>query len=161
MVAGEYANFEILYLLGVTEFDPLPRHIYCRVCGCWLETQAEIGESVDCPRCGQMAVVSGLNVPVEPIHALLKDGAHFEIRASAERISHWKEGSQRNKLYCAASTDGRSAPQEADMGTLCQIAAELGAGDWRKEREFTYRLTSHLPRNRDSGTLQKWLLPGT
>ena len=39
MVAGEYANFEILYLLGVTEFDPMPRHIYCRACGCWLETQ--------------------------------------------------------------------------------------------------------------------------
>ena len=34
----KYANFEILYLLGVTELDPLPRHIYCRVCGCWLET---------------------------------------------------------------------------------------------------------------------------
>ena len=50
MVAGEYANFEILYLLGVTELDPLPRHIYCRTCGCWLETQAEIGESVACPR---------------------------------------------------------------------------------------------------------------
>ena len=46
------------------------------------------------------------------------------------------------------------------MDVLCQITTELGAGDWCREREFTYRLTSHLPRNRDSGTLQKWLLPG-
>lgn len=157
---AQYANFEILYLLGVTELDPLPRHIYCRACGCWLETQAEIGESVACPRCGQMAVVSGLNVPVEPIHALLKDGAHFEIRASAERISRWKEA-RKETSYIVLQTPPRDPlPREADMGTLCQIAAELGAGDWCREREFTYRLTSHLPRNRDSGTLQKWLLPG-
>lgn len=160
MVAGEYANFEILYLLGVTELDPLPRHIYCRVCGCWLETQAEIGESVACPRCGQMAVVSGLNVPVEPIHALLKDGAHFEIRASAERISRWKEDLKETSYIVLQTPPRDPLPREADMGTLCQIAAELGAGDWCREREFTYRLTSHLPRNRDSGTLQKWLLPG-
>lgn len=160
MVAGEYANFEILYLLGVTELDPLPRHIYCRVCGCWLETQAEIGESGACPRCGQMAVVSGLNVPVEPIHALLKDGAHFEIRASAERISRWKEDLKETSYIVLQTPPRDPLPREADMGTLCQIAAELGAGDWCREREFTYRLTSHLPRNRDSGTLQKWLLPG-
>ena len=160
MVAGEYANFEILYLLGVTELDPLPRHIYCRACGCWLETQAEIGESVACPRCGQMAVVSGLNVPVEPIRALLKDGAHFEIRASAERISRWKEDLKETSYIVLQTPPRDPLPREADMDTLCQIAAELGAGDWCREREFTYRLTSHLPRNRDSGALQKWLLPG-
>ena len=46
------------------------------------------------------------------------------------------------------------------MDVLCQITTELGAGDWCRERKFTYRLTSRLPRNRDSGTLQKWLLLG-
>ena len=119
MVAGEYANFEILYLLGVTELDPLPRHIYCRVCGCWLETQAEIGESVACPRCGQMAVVSGLNVPVEPIHALLKDGAHFEIRASAERISRWNEDLKETSYIVLQTPPRNPLPREADMDTLC------------------------------------------
>lgn len=161
IVAGEYANFEILYLLGVTEFDPMPRHIYCRACGCWLETQTEIGESVDCPRCGQMAVVSGLNVPVEPIHALLKDGAHFEIRASSERISHWKPELEEANCIVLQAQMGDQKPQEANMDALYNIAAELGVGEWRKEREFTYRLTSHLPRNRDSGTSQRWLLPNT
>ena len=161
MVAGEYANFEILYLLGVTGFDPMPRHIYCRACGCWLETQTEIGESVDCPRCGQMAVVSGLNVPVEPIHALLKDGAHFEIRASSERISHWKQELEEANCIVLQAQMGDQKPQEANMDALYNIAAELGVGEWRKEREFTYRLTSHLPRNRDSGTSQRWLLPNT
>lgn len=159
MVAGEYANFEILYLLGVTEFDPLPRHIYCRDCGCWLETQAEIGERIACPRCGQKAVVSGLNLPVEPIHTLLEDGAHFEIRASAERISRWKEDLKETSYIVLQTPPRDPLPREANMDTLCQIAAELGAGDWCREREFTYRLVSHLPRNRDSGTLQKWLLP--
>ena len=161
MVAGEYANFEILYLLGVTELDPLPRHIYCRACGCWLETQAEIGESVACPRCGQMAAVSGLNVPGEPIYALLKDGAHFEIRASAERISRWKQGLEEANCIVLQTPLEDQEPQKVNMDTLRNIAAELGAGEWRKGREFTYRLTSHLPRNRDGGTSQRWLLPNT
>ena len=161
MVAGEYANFEMLYLLGVTEFDPMPRHIYCRDCGCWLETQAEVGESIACPRCGQKAVVSGLNLPVEPIHALLKDGAHFEIRASAERISHWKQELEESNHIVLRTMPENQEPLAADVDALYKIAAELGAGDWRKEREFTYRLTSHLPRNRDSGTSQRWLLPNT
>lgn len=159
MVAGEYANFEILYLLGVTEFDPLPRHIYCRACGCWQETQAEVGESIACPRCGQKAVVSGLNVPVEPIRALLEDGAHFEIRASSERISHWKQELEETNYVILKTPPRDPLPGEADMDMLCEIATELGAGDWCREREFTYQLVSHLPRNRDSGTLQKWLLP--
>ncbi len=161
MVAGEYANFEILYLLGVTEFDPLPRHIYCRGCGCWLETQAELGEHIACPRCGQKSVVSGLNVPVEPIHVLLKDGAHFEIRASAERILHWKRELEKANCIVLQAPPEDQKSREANLDTMRNIAAELGAGEWSKECEFTYRLTSHLPRNRNSGTSQRWLLPNT
>lgn len=161
MVAGEYANFEILYLLGVTEFDPMPRHIYCRNYGCWLETQAEVGESIACPRCGQKSVVSGLNVPVEPIHALLEDGAHFEIRAASERISRWKQELEEANCIVLQTPLEDQEPQKVNMDTLRNIAAELGAGEWRKEREFAYRLTSHLPRNRDSGISQRWLLPNT
>lgn len=161
MVAGEYANFEILYLLGVTEFDPLPRHIYCRTCGCWLETQAELGEHIACPHCEQKSVVSGLNVPAEPIHVLLKDGAHFEIRASAEHILHWKrELEKANCIVLQAPTEAQKS-LEADLDTMRNIAAELGAGEWSEECEFTYRLTTHLPRDRDSGTSQRWLLPNT
>ena len=74
----------------------------------------------------------------------LKDGAHFEIRASSERISHWKQELEEANGIVLQAQMGDQKPQEANMDALYNIAAELGTGEWRKEREFTYRLTCLL-----------------
>lgn len=86
MVSGIAENFEILHLWGLSQPDPMPRHIWCPECGCWEEVDLEIGAKAQCPRCGQTVIASGLNLPAESLHTVLHGGGNFEFKCSKKTM---------------------------------------------------------------------------
>ena len=86
MVSGAGVNSELLHLWGLSEPDPMPRHIWCPKCGHWEEVELEIGAAVHCPCCRQNVVASGIELPVESLHGVLINGGSFEFRGSNKSV---------------------------------------------------------------------------
>ncbi len=59
MLMGAWGSSYFLYLMGVTEFNPLPRHVWCPKCGHFeLTTES----STCCPACGEVLREEGYDL---------------------------------------------------------------------------------------------------
>lgn len=81
---GTWANSYFLYLTGVTEFNPLPAHVWCPNCG-HFELTKESGNC--CPICGEVLREDGYDLITE---ICFTDRAmplgRFEIRCSQDTL---------------------------------------------------------------------------
>lgn len=81
VLLGVYNASYLLFLLGVTDLDPLPYHGYCSACGYW----EQLGTSTygkNCPQCGSLWKRDGCNL--EPAAFLRERKAIYqmELRSS-------------------------------------------------------------------------------
>lgn len=62
-VNGTSNSSFLLYLLGATEINPLPRHGYCRACNHWVILSPEESAPNVCPQCGAVWETDGYDLP--------------------------------------------------------------------------------------------------
>lgn len=67
ILRGTDSNYEILFQLGITELDPMERHIMCNACGHWEQSAKALFEADVCPNCGSPVVAEGLGLPYADI----------------------------------------------------------------------------------------------
>ena len=92
ILCGEVGNMEVLFLLGLCEHDPMPRHIWCKRCGHWEDVTQPYGAHLICPECGADVTVFGLGLPVETIEQYLRDGVCSELRLSKDTLVTLQDG---------------------------------------------------------------------
>lgn len=161
LLCGEVGNMEVLFLLGLCEHDPMPRHIWCEHCGHWEEVVQPYGTHLICPECGADVTAFGLGLPVEAIEQHLRDGACFELRLSKGALAALQDGVP----YKSNAVILESLP------ILSQIGSQHKArriADFAKETKLVngtvayekllHAIQHNLPQNDDNNPFIQWHL---
>ncbi len=133
---GGIASSLVVYLLGITEINPLAPHYYCPECGYSELHQEEFcGSDMSdkiCPMCGEMLLKDGFNIPAE---TFMGEDGDKEPDINLNFAPEIREEVQ-NKL-----ADLIGAEKIVRAGTICTISkaeAEKSIIEYCKENKIKY-----------------------
>lgn len=161
ILCGEAGNMEVLFLLGLCEHDPMPRHIWCEHCGHWEKAVQPYGTHLICPECGANVTAFGLGLPVEAIEQHLRDGACFELRLSKDTLVALQDGVP----YKSNAVILESLPIFSQIGSqhkaqrIADFAKEANLVNGTVAYEKLLQAIQHnLPQNDDNNPFIQWHL---
>ena len=161
ILCGEVGNMEVLFLLGLCEHDPMPRHIWCEHCGHWGDVTHPYGAHLICPKCGANVTAFGLGLPVEAIEQHLRDGTCFELRLSKDTLVALRDGVP----YKSNAVILESSPMLIQLGSrhkaqcIADFAKDANLVNGTVAYEKLLQAIQHnLPQNGDNNPFIQWHL---
>ena len=164
VLLGAYNASYLLFLLGITDLDPLPYHGYCPVCGHW-EQLGSSDSGKNCPQCGTPWARGGHNL--EPVAFLSEKKMVYQLELRSNSGIYPKLCSKLAERYpnlVEHRCMGSAIPDKAQLQAVTEeyIAKHPETPELSgllRDREFYARLQMNLSPRTRCGPHQLYLLP--